>query len=76
MGILSECRKNLFRQRITSFTDKKDIMPTNGCAKPFVGIISFEKQDCGSVDFFEGKWIRTLPKKYLGTAPKIKHKRK
>ena len=30
------------RVRVTSlrpsFTDKKDIMPTNGCIKPFVGI--------------------------------------
>ena len=29
---------NLFGNLLTSFTDKKDIMPTNGCTKPFVGI--------------------------------------
>ena len=33
-----ECRKNLFGNDVTTNIDKKDIMPTNGSAKPFVGI--------------------------------------
>ena len=33
-----ECQKNLFGNDLTSYCDQKDIMPTKGCTKPFVGI--------------------------------------
>ncbi len=35
MGILSECRKNLFRQRITY------PLPVNGFVEPFAGYLFF-----------------------------------
>lgn len=31
----------------------KDIMPTNGCTEPFVGIISFKRQKTLSIDIFK-----------------------
>ena len=46
-------------------TDKKDIMPTNGCAKPFVGINLAKKQDCPSVDIFDTKMDSNSPEKNI-----------
>ena len=58
-----EC-PNLFGHDITSFTDKKDIMPTNGCTKLFVGIISCEKQDSRFTDIFDTKVDLNPPSGY------------
>ena len=47
--------------------DKKDIMPTNGGAKPFVGINLAENLESSSVDIFDTKKDLNLPKKnFLG----------
>ena len=59
-----ECRKNLFGNDVTSFTDKKDIVPANGCTKLFVGINLAENRIALPWIFSGEKWIRTPPKKY------------
>ena len=50
-------------------------MPANGCAKPFVGIISFEKQKSPSVDIFDTKMDLNPPHvKFSGSFLYMSHR--
>lgn len=48
--------KNLFGHNVTTNIDKKDIMPTNGSAKPFVGINLAKNRIHGPQIFSTRKW--------------------
>ncbi len=49
---------------------KKDIMPTNGLVKPFVGI-NLAKKDSTSVDIFDKKWTEPSPTNFFGRLYKV-----